>query len=179
MVTDDWTVTLRPWCGDDADAMIAIFDDVEVDRWTPLPYPFTIEHALKRIRTGERLRPGQHLRQLAIVADGTVAGEVSAFPADSDVGAVEVAYVVAGPFRRRGFARQALRLLLPDLEQDWGVRRFVAMISPSNPASAAVARAAGFRRQPVSPVIRERKGRRVHLETWLLDQQAAVQDDDH
>lgn len=58
-------------------------------------------------------------------------------------GRVEVGYEIFEPFRRRGYATEAVRALL-----GWasvrGARRFVASIGPGNAPSLAIARKLGF-----------------------------------
>src|SRR5436305_15084276 len=40
---------LRPWTPYDEDALVAVFSDPEVVRWTPAPVPFPREEARRRL----------------------------------------------------------------------------------------------------------------------------------
>jgi RimJ/RimL family protein N-acetyltransferase len=58
-------------------------------------------------------------------------------------GGVELGYTVFEPFRRRGYATEAVRGLM-DWAAGQGVPAFVLSISPANAASQAIARRLGF-----------------------------------
>jgi ribosomal-protein-alanine N-acetyltransferase len=61
-------------------------------------------------------------------------------------GAVELGYATFSPFRGRGYATEAARILMDMAETHAGVRHFVLAVSPENAPSLAVARKLGFRR---------------------------------
>lgn len=65
-------------------------------------------------------------------------------------GGAEVSYWTGAPHRGRGWARRALRLLCAHAGAA-GIGPLEAHIARDNPASAAVARAAGFARRGVLP----------------------------
>ena len=58
--------------------------------------------------------------------------------------AVEFGYAVFAPFRRRGYATEAARMLMNTAAERAGVRHFVLAISPTNAPSLAIARRLGF-----------------------------------
>jgi ribosomal-protein-alanine N-acetyltransferase len=60
--------------------------------------------------------------------------------------AVEMGYTVFEPFRRRGYASEAVEALLGWARQERGIRHFVASVAPSNEPSLAIIRRLGFRR---------------------------------
>ncbi|HSB39677.1 MAG TPA: GNAT family N-acetyltransferase [Gaiellaceae bacterium] len=57
--------------------------------------------------------------------------------------AVEFGYAIFVPYRGRGYATEAARMLI-DLAEKTGVRHFVLAISPTNAPSLAIARKLGF-----------------------------------
>jgi [ribosomal protein S5]-alanine N-acetyltransferase len=59
--------------------------------------------------------------------------------------AVEVGYTVFPPFRRRGYAAEAVRALIGWAHDERGIRRVIASIGPGNVPSLALARRLGFR----------------------------------
>ncbi|MFE3251767.1 GNAT family N-acetyltransferase [Streptomyces sp. NPDC059209] len=160
---------LREWTEADAPALSALFDEPEMDRWTPLRAPFDEAAARAYVtRAHERRAAGQAL-QLAITTDGhTPMGEVLLFVAAGDGSEAELAYGIGALHRRRGLASRAVRLLLPYAFHDTRVRRAVLRIEPDNTASAAVARRTGFRLTDEPPVVRESGSQSVSLQTWEL-----------
>jgi ribosomal-protein-alanine N-acetyltransferase len=73
--------------------------------------------------------------------------------------AVEFGYAIFAPYRGRGYATDAARMLMDLAEKRAGVRHFVLGISPTNAPSLAVARKLGF----------QRTGERVDDERGLED----------
>jgi RimJ/RimL family protein N-acetyltransferase len=59
--------------------------------------------------------------------------------------AVEIGYTVFEPFRRRGYATEAVEAMLGWAQQERGIRHFVASVAPSNEPSLAIIRRLGFR----------------------------------
>lgn len=60
-------------------------------------------------------------------------------------GRVEIGYEVYAPFRRRGYASEAVRGMLQWAVRRHGVRRFAASIAPDNEPSMRLALGLGFR----------------------------------
>jgi RimJ/RimL family protein N-acetyltransferase len=60
-------------------------------------------------------------------------------------GRAEIGYEIFEPYRRRGYAREAVRGLLAWATRRHGVRRFLAAIAPDNEASMQLALGLGFR----------------------------------
>ena len=59
-------------------------------------------------------------------------------------GALELAYTVFAPYRRRGYAREAAAALVDWARSVHGIQRFLASIAPGNERSARVATSIGF-----------------------------------
>ena len=157
-------LVLREWTRQDVPAMVALFDDDEVDRWTPLPSPFD-----ETVAQGyfERACRGRHAGtwQLAITEDGVEPlGEVLLFPTEK-AGVCELGYAVGAAARGRALATRAVRALLP-LAASLGYREAQLTIAVGNEPSNRVARATGFRRTG-EPLRRcERKGYVLDMATW-------------
>jgi RimJ/RimL family protein N-acetyltransferase len=60
-------------------------------------------------------------------------------------GALEVGYTVFEPFRRRGYATEAVEAILEWAREEHGVRHFIASVGPGNVPSLALVRRLGFR----------------------------------
>lgn len=160
-------LVLREWTSEDLPAMVGLFDEEEIDRWTPLTSPFDEAAAtayLERARAG---RAGGTL-QLAITEDGAAPlGEVLLFPTGVD-DLCELGYAVGAAFRGRQLAARALRAVLP-LAVRAGYRRAQLTIAVDNDASNRVAEAAGFRLTDAPLRRAERKGYVLDLATWRRD----------
>jgi [ribosomal protein S5]-alanine N-acetyltransferase len=86
----------------------------------------------------------------AIALDGRMVGHIG-FHGPPGVngpkkpGALEVGYTVFEPFRRRGYATEAVVGILEWAQAEHSVRHFVASVSPDNEPSLALVRRLGFR----------------------------------
>ena len=86
----------------------------------------------------------------AIALDGRMVGHIG-FHGPPGVngpkkpGALEVGYTVFEPFRRRGYATEAVVGILEWARAEHGVRHFVASVGPWNEPSLALVRRLGFR----------------------------------
>lgn len=140
---------LREWLDDDLPAMVKLFDDPDVSRWTPLRSPFDDEAARAYL---ERARAGRGL-QLAITTDGhTPLGEVLLMVTD---GEAELAYAVGAVHRGQGLAPRAVRLMTAYAYNTLAVQHIVLRIDPANAASESVARATGFHLTDAAPITRD------------------------
>jgi [ribosomal protein S5]-alanine N-acetyltransferase len=58
--------------------------------------------------------------------------------------AVEVGYTIFEPYRRNGYASEAVRALLGWAAAEHGIHRYIASVSPDNEPSLAIVRRLGF-----------------------------------
>jgi RimJ/RimL family protein N-acetyltransferase len=86
----------------------------------------------------------------AIARDGQMVGHIGFHgppgvngPKKPD--ALEVGYTVFEPWRRQGYATEAVEGILGWAQAEHGVRHFVASVSPQNEPSLAIVRRLGFR----------------------------------
>lgn len=160
-------LVLREWADGDLAAMVGLFDDPDVAYWTPLVSPFDLGAArvyLKRAR--ERRAAGLRV-QLAITADGVEPlGEVMLMLSGAGLDVAEIGYIVGVAHRGRGLAGRAVRVMTDFARGTVGVARLLLEIEAGNAASAAVARAAGYRLTDAPPILAEEKGRPLALQTW-------------
>ena len=160
-------IQLREWAEDDVAALVELYDDPEIDRWTPIVSPFDTLAARSYLSDARAARAEGRKMQLAITTDGVRArGEVLLFRSDADARDAEIGYGVAAPFRGRGLATRSVRLLATYATRRLRPRRVVLRIEEANTASAGVARASGFELTEDEPVFRPAKGREVVLRTW-------------
>ena len=86
----------------------------------------------------------------AIAAGGAMVGHIGfhgppGVNGPRKVGALEVGYTIFEPFRRRGYATEAVKGILAWAHDEHGVRHFVASVGPENEASLALVGRLGFR----------------------------------
>lgn len=154
----------REWTDDDLPTMVELFDETQVGRWTPLRHPFDLAAARAYLDVARARRAEGRGIQLAITTDGrTALGEVLLSPTGPDGRHAELAYAIGAEHRRRGLATRAVRLLTAYADQHLGMAEVILRIHPDNAASAAVARATGFRLTDAEPITR---GDSEPLLTW-------------
>ncbi|WP_406369399.1 GNAT family N-acetyltransferase [Streptomyces sp. NBC_00647] len=164
---DGLGLQLREWSDDDVADLVALYDDPEIDRWTPVASPFDTEAALAYLAAAEQKSTEGRAVQLAITTDGErPEGEILLFHGSADERDVELAYGVGAAYRGRGLATRAVRLVVDFARRHVGGRRIVLCIEDGNTASEGVAKAAGFVLAADEPVVRTAKGRVVVLRTW-------------
>lgn len=162
-------IHLREWSEDDLPALIELYDDPEIARWTPVASPFDAMAAQVYLSDAQEGRAQGRKVQFAITSDGVLPrGEVLLFRSGTDERDVELAYGVGAAHRGLGLASRAVRLLSDYAVRHTGARRVVLRIQEANSASIAVARACGFTLTDDEPVLRTSRGREISLLTWSL-----------
>lgn len=142
----DGDLVLRPWAEADAPALAAAWADPAVVRWTGVP-PATGLAAARRWIGGDADRRARGLcLDLVVDRSGTVAGEVGLAAFDPGSGTAEIGWWIAPPHRGNGWAGRAARLVATWAVDELALVAVVARCHEGNPASARVARAAGFER---------------------------------
>jgi RimJ/RimL family protein N-acetyltransferase len=160
-------LVLREWSESDLGAMTDLFDEPEIDRWTPLESPFDRDAARRYLTRADLRRSEGSALQLAVTQDGAAPlGEVLLFDQGGDL--AELGYGIGRAYRGRGLAARAIRVLIAEAVLGWGYRRFRLRIEPENAASVRVALDCGFARSGEQPAEMESKGRRIRIAVWEL-----------
>ena len=73
-----------------------------------------------------------------------VIGSIGFHGPPDDKGRLEVGYRVEAPYRRRGFAREAVQAMFDWAASTHGIHRFIASISPANEPSLRLTAGLGF-----------------------------------
>ena len=142
---------LREWADADLPAMVELFDEPEVARWTPWPAPFDLAAARRHLDQARTRRVEGRSIQLAVTTDGrTPLGEVLLFPTGPDgrdpAGPdAELGYAIGLAHRGQGLATCAVEVMTGYAIRELAVRHVILHIDAGNAASARVARSAGFR----------------------------------
>jgi RimJ/RimL family protein N-acetyltransferase len=134
---------LRPWRSSDAPALVAAWADEEIQRWVGVPEPRDLAAAERWIAgDGERRRRWLSL-DLVVGRDAAVVGEVGLAAFDREAGTAEIGWWTGAAHRGEGVATAAASLLVAWATGPLGLRSVTARCDAANPASVAVARAAG------------------------------------
>ncbi|QXC61874.1 GNAT family N-acetyltransferase [Aquihabitans sp. G128] len=142
-------MALRPWGAQASDAatLAAAWSEPDIARWTAVPDAHD-EAAAARWVAGEGARRDQGVAlDLAITESGVpevVLGEIGLALVEADRRWAEVGYWLFPAERGRGRASVALEVFTDWVLRDLPINRLFARTHVDNPASAAVARRAGY-----------------------------------
>jgi RimJ/RimL family protein N-acetyltransferase len=165
----DGVVALRGWRDADAPALVEMFSDDEIARWTHAPSPYRHRDATEWLMTQRALmRRGERLALAVVEAHdaGALLGSVELRIRDAGRG--ELGYAVARWARRQGVGTRALRLYAEWAFAAGGRERLEALVHPDNVASLKLVEGIGFRREGVLRSYAVMRGLRVDLVTLSL-----------
>lgn len=142
-------LTLRPYAGDDADALLGFYSRPEVARFL-LDEPWTAEAA--REKTNERvpkidLDGDTGALALVIERDGAVIGDVMLWFTDRERRVAEIGWVLDPDHGGQGFAAEAVGAVLDLAFDHYGMHRVAAQMDGRNTASAKLARNVGMQHE--------------------------------
>ena len=145
----DDVVRLRPWSAHDVDALVAAWNDEEIQRWTRVPPEHGPDVALRWIAS-EHLRRDRSLALDLVISpadaeDATVLGEVGMVPLAGGPSRAELGWWVGAAHRRQGIATRAVGLFAEWLRSELEFTDLFAEVDPENPASVWVAEANNLR----------------------------------
>lgn len=152
-ILTDGVVLLRPLWEPDGPAMHQLNSLPEVIATSVPPRAPTLADEITRCaRSYGRWLAGERC-ELAIVdaASGAFAGEIGLFYQEPVTQQAMIGYGLLPPFRGRGFASRAVRLLTGWAFENIGLARIIAGTAPDNTASQAVLQRAGFFREGYQP----------------------------
>ncbi|GGK96097.1 GNAT family N-acetyltransferase [Mangrovihabitans endophyticus] len=171
-------IMLREWRPDDLDDLVALLDDPDIARWTPMPSPFDVEEGIAYLKRAHQSRLTGRRIQLAITTDGRQPlGEVLLFGADAGMKEAELGYLVGARYRRRGLACAALSVLGGYARETLGFTRLLLRIDACNTSSTSVARRCGYRPSGEPPILHAGPYGSSNLETWELVDERRVHRD--
>ncbi|MGK5672847.1 GNAT family N-acetyltransferase [Micromonospora sp. URMC 106] len=148
-------LVLRPWRDDDADALVTVYRDPVLRRWTRAPVTTTTQ-ARQFVAAAHRDWDDGCRFSFAVIEPGpageTLVAQVVLKNVAEDRDDAEVGYWTAAPARGRGIAPHALQAVTGwAFARFAGLRRLDLMHQIDNPASCRVAEKAGYRFQEVLP----------------------------
>jgi RimJ/RimL family protein N-acetyltransferase len=117
----------------------------QVPSWLPGQLDHFLQYRLGQLAVDPSIR---HWLGRAMILDDEdrprVVGTIGFHGPPDDQGRLEVGYSVDPAFRRRGFAREAIRAMFDWAASTHGIHRFIASISPTNEPSLRLAAGFGF-----------------------------------
>lgn len=144
-------VAIRPLALTDQDAIVEACNDEEIQKWLPLPFPYTHENARWFIQdfVDKRQIDGSGLVN-AIEYEGKFAGAIDIKRADWIAKTCEIGYWSSPWVRGKGVVTSALLMLSQWIIQGAGFQRLEVRVAPENVASQKVAEKAGFVREGIA-----------------------------
>lgn len=168
VLVDD-LVALRPPTLDDVDAVFDACQDVEIQRWTTVPRPYTRADAVAYVELC-RWAWDQAVAAPFVVVDAAdrrrLLGTIDLRHTGPAAG--EIGYWVAPWARRRGVAGRALALVRDWAVHELGKHVLTLQVYEGNDASARVAEVAGFHRAGEVVADQRGVGRRALLYTLVV-----------
>ncbi|MEU9315306.1 GNAT family N-acetyltransferase [Streptomyces sp. NPDC048295] len=135
---------LRPWCAHDVTAVLDAFAEPAMRRQAARPVGSVAEAERWPADREESRAVGSAFAFAVVGTDGTVLGNVQVGALDRTHGTGWVSYWTTAPARGRGAATGGCRALASWAFRELGLFRLESGHRTNNPASCAVARAAGF-----------------------------------
>jgi RimJ/RimL family protein N-acetyltransferase/8-oxo-dGTP pyrophosphatase MutT (NUDIX family) len=145
-VLDDGDLRLRPWTPDDVE-ITRLLHDAEIAHWFDVDTaPPSSEHHLSWVeRTRAEWSDSRVKATFLVEWRGAPVGSVDVRRRSDGVGVLS--WVTYAPYRGRGLAARAVRLLVDWAFTDLGLRRVEAEVNALNRASLRTALRAGLRRE--------------------------------
>ena len=168
----DGETALRAWRDSDLDQLVTACQDLEISRWTRVPYPYGPADARAYLLQRHDSLHAGIAAPFAIVSAADrdhLLGSISLMRFSWQHARAEVGYWLAGPARGKGHASRAVRLVTA-----WGFRsldlhRIDLLAATGNPASQRVAERCGFTREAVlRSYLQAKEGRQDMVAFGLL-----------
>lgn len=134
-------IRLRAVGSDDCDWIHRACQDLDIQRWTQVPRPYTLEHAQSFV---ENLALEYRRWVIADLETEEPLGLVSIHGVQPDTGDADIGYWVAPWGRGRGAGAAAVRAMTDIASASGEMARLVAYVAAENVASQSVVRRAGF-----------------------------------
>jgi len=157
-------LTLDALSPDDTDLVHTYIDDAELQRFIPVPVPFTRRDAERYTgRHAAEAAISPALGLWAIRSTGTLVGAIEL--RQEEIGSGDLGYWIGAPHRGRGFMTEAIGLLADHCFAVMGLQRLSWQTVAGNTASAVTVQRNGFTFEGTRRLGLELRGRRV--DSWV------------
>ncbi|CAM3347388.1 GNAT family N-acetyltransferase [Stackebrandtia soli] len=162
-------LVLRPFVAADAPLVAEGCNDPQTQRWVPLPYPYTMDHAIDwtTVASHALREDGDGLHQGLFTVDGQFIGAMSLVRTNWRYLSTEIGYWATPAARGHGHITTAT-IFLSRWALDNGMGRVELCAEPENTASRRVAEKAGFTFEGVKRSAGVNADRRVDLCLYSL-----------
>jgi RimJ/RimL family protein N-acetyltransferase len=143
-------IKLRKLRRSDAASIQRLADNKDIARYLPrLPYPYTMKEADRWITTTARLARQEKSYDFGIADNGSdeIAGMIGLRNINRQDKNAELGYWVGKPYQGRGYAAEAIRLILKFAFKELRLVRVYAVVHQRNVPSIKVLEKAGFMRE--------------------------------
>ncbi|WP_088998009.1 GNAT family N-acetyltransferase [Micromonospora echinaurantiaca] len=140
---------LRPYRGDEVDALLAYYSDPVVARyipWEPWTRDFAATVVARRVH-GTGITGAESRLALVVEHEGEIVGDVILWPADETLSRGEMGWAFHPSVSGRGFATEAVRALVGVAFEQCGMHRVIAHVDARNTPSARVCERVGMVRE--------------------------------
>ena len=140
-------IKLRKLKKSDAEDIYLNARDKEIARYTTLPHPYKLRHALDFIKKTHRdiRKKAAYELGIELKETGRIIGMMSFVKIDHANKNAEVGYWLGKKYWRRGIAKEALKLILEFGFKKLGLIRVYAKVLHPNTASAKLLESVGFK----------------------------------
>ena len=138
-------IILRPWKKKDEKVLQRLVHDKSIARFTSIPYPYKLKQArefIKHSQKGFREKTNQEYA-LILKETGEVAGCASLLDIASRYRKAEIGYWLGKKFRKKGFVKEAVQLLLKHGFEKMKLNRIVIKCHEGNKRSRKVIEKSG------------------------------------
>lgn len=143
-------LAVRPLALTDQDAILIAGNDDEMQKWFPLPSPYTIINARSFFDSANQKQMGGSGLISAFEYDGKFAGVVDIKKTDWRTQCCEIGYWSSPWVRGKGVTSAALVLVSQWILREVGFQRIEVRVAPDNFASQRVAEKAGYVREGIA-----------------------------
>lgn len=137
---------LEPFAPKHAGPLQALASDARIAATTLVPHPYPPDGAVRHVEVSRQAWARREAFGFAVLDGDVLVGSCGIKHVDWRAGQGEIGYWIGVPFWGRGLATEAVRLVTTFGAEDLGLRRIVAEVLMTNPASARVLEKAGYRR---------------------------------
>ncbi len=138
-------VILRPWRESDATQLAELVQDRQIPRFTRVPSPYKLKDAKQFIRERKEKWKKKSDFGFAIISkkEKQLLGSIGICRVDMRDKKTEMGYWIGNPFRRKGYASEAIALMFDFAFKKLGLNRIVIKCDTKNKASRKVIEKAG------------------------------------